>query len=159
MAPLVVSVWENGDGNKTNTQSQFTAVPHLSPNMPQQLNGIQSPNQILATGLKQAGSILLETSAPSSIPKKECQIGLNVQLTGTMQKYMSVSRCQAVTGDATLGSKPFMSVQDLFIKGQPSLQQSNKLMVSIDVSTEAQFKLSIFSNIKPRFQKRWDTTR
>lgn len=169
-APPVVSLWENGDGNKTNTQSQFTAVPHLSSNMPQQLNGIQSPKQILATGLKQAGSILLETSAPSSIPKKECQIGLNVQLTGTMQKYMSiqtsqtgnglaVSRCQAVTGDAPLGSKPFMSIQDLFFKGQPSLQQSNKLMVSIDVSTEAKFKLSIFSNIKAGFQKRWDTTR
>lgn len=154
VAPSVASVWENGDGNKTNTQSQFTTVPDGSPNLPQQLTGIQSPHQVMATGLKHAGSSLTGTSAPSSIPKKEYQIGFNVQLTGTTQKCMSLqtsqpgnglaSRHQAATGDAPLGLEPLLSVchQDLFIKGQPTLQQTNKLMVSID-------------NIFPEINKRY----
>lgn len=137
VAPPVVSVWENGDENKTTSQSQFTAVP-------QHLNGIQSPNQTLATGLKQAGRVLTETSALSSIPKKEWQNGLNVQLTGTMQKHLSlqtsqtgnglaVNRGQDVTGETPLGLEPFLSVEDLFVKGQPSPQHRNKVMVSIYV--------------------------
>lgn len=136
VAPPVVSLWENRDGRKTITQSQFTVVPHVSLNTPQQLNGVQNSNQIL----KQAGSIISETSALS--PKKECQFGSDVQLNGTVQKHMTlqtgisvpVSRCQVSTGNARLGSEPFLSAQDLFIKGQPSLQQSNMLMVSINVS-------------------------
>lgn len=136
-----------GDGHKTNTQSQFTAVPDGSLNLPQQLNRIQIPNQVLATGLKQAGSSLTETNAPSSIPKKECQVGFNVLSMGTMQKCTSLqtaqlgngsamSRRQAAGGDAPLGLEPLLSVchQDLCIKGQSTLQQTNKLMVSIDVS-------------------------
>lgn len=139
MGPPVVSLWENRDGNKTITQSQFTVVPHVSLNTPQQLNGVQNSNQIL----KQAASIISETSALS--PKKECQFGSDVQLNGTVQKYVTlqmcqtgnglpVSRCQGSTGDAQVGSEPFLSMQDLFIKGRPSLQQSNMLMVSSNVS-------------------------
>lgn len=147
VAPSVVSVGENGDGKNKEPLSQLTAVPDGSPNLPQQLNGIQNPNQLLSTGLKQAGSSLTETSAPSSIPKKECPIGFNVQLTGNMQKCVSLqpsqpgnglatSRCQSASGDAPHGLEPLSLVchQDLFIKGQPTLQQTNKLMVSIDVS-------------------------
>ncbi|KAM9347778.1 tubulin monoglutamylase TTLL4 [Symphorus nematophorus] len=75
VAPYLASVWENGDGDKTNTQSQFTTVPDGSPTLPQQLNGTQSSNQILATGLKPAGSILTDATTPFSNPKKERQIG------------------------------------------------------------------------------------
>lgn len=141
VAPSVFSVGENGHGNETNTQSRFTAVPDGFPNLPQLLNGIQSPNQVLATGLMQTGSGLTEISTPSSIPTKECQIGFNVQLTGTKQKCVSLqtsppgnslatSRCQAATGDTPLGLEPLLSVchQDLFIKGQSTLQQNNKMM-------------------------------
>ncbi|XP_073330013.1 tubulin monoglutamylase TTLL4 [Pagrus major] len=135
---------ENGDGNKTNTQSQFTAVPDGSPNLPQTVNGTQIPNQVLAAGLKQAGSILTETSAPSSIAKNECQTGFNGLLTGTVQKGLLLqtsehgngllmSRHQAATGEAPLGLKALLSVchQDLFLKGRPSLQQTNKSMLEI----------------------------
>ncbi|XP_078118668.1 tubulin monoglutamylase TTLL4 [Sander vitreus] len=141
VAPSVVSVGENGDGKNKEPLSQLTAVPDGSPNLPQQLNGIQNQNQLLSTGLKQAGSSLTETSAPSSIPKKECPIGFNVQLMGNVQKCVSLqpsqpgnglatSRCQAATGDAPHGLEPLSLVchQDLFIKGQPTLQQTNKLM-------------------------------
>ncbi len=134
VAPSVASVWENGDGNKTNTQSQFTAVPDGSPNLPQQHNGIQSPHQVLATGLKQAGSSLTGTSAPSSIPKKECQIGsLQACQSGN---GLAMSRRQTAIGDAASGMEPLLSVchQDLFIKGQPTLQQTSKSTVSTDVS-------------------------
>ncbi|GLD56657.1 tubulin polyglutamylase TTLL4 [Lates japonicus] len=130
-----------GDGHKTNTQSQFTTVPDGSPTLPQQLNGIQIPNQVLATGPQQAGSSLTETNAPSSIPKKECQVGFNVLSMGTMQKCTSLqttqlgnglamSRCQAAGGDAPLGLEPLLSVchQDLCIRGQSTLQQTNRLM-------------------------------
>lgn len=135
-APSVVSVGENGERNKSNTQSRFTAVPAGSPNLPRLLNGIQNPNQVLATALKQAGSSLTETSTPSSILKKECQIGSDVQLISNMQECVSLqnsqcgnglgtSRSQAATGDAL----PLWSVchQELMIKGQPTLQQ-HKLM-------------------------------
>lgn len=143
----VVSVWENGDGNKTNAQSQFTAVPGGSLNPPQQLNGIQSPRQVLATGQKQAGSSLTEARAPSSSPKKECQSGFNVQLMDTMQKCvrlhtsppgnsLAVSRRQAAAGDTPSALEPLLSVchQDLFIRGQPTPLQTNKLMVNIRIS-------------------------
>eukprot|EP00064_Thunnus_orientalis_P008415 superscaffoldBa00000998_g8438 len=142
VAPSVVSLQENGDRSKTNTQSQFTTVPDGSPALPQQIDRIQGSHQLLSTGRKQACSSLIETSAPSSIPKKECQVGLNVQLTSTTEKCMSLqtsqpgntlamSRCQAATGDAPLGLESLSSVchQDLFIKGQPALQQTNKLML------------------------------
>lgn len=134
MGPPVVSLWENRDGNKTITQSQLTVVPHVSLNTPQQLNGVQNSNQIL----KQAGSIISETSALS--PKKECQFGSDVQLNGTVQKCMTLQMCQTGNGSpvsrcqGSTKSKPFLSVQGLFIKGQPSLQQSNVLMVSSNVS-------------------------
>ncbi|XP_037644936.1 tubulin polyglutamylase TTLL4 isoform X1 [Sebastes umbrosus] len=95
----VVSRGENGVGNKTNTQSQITAVPDGSPNLPRQLNGIQNPNQVLATGLKQAISSLTETNAPSSIPKKEFQIGFKIHL--TMQKCTSLQTWQPGNGLAT----------------------------------------------------------
>lgn len=141
------SVWDNGDRNKTNTQSQFTAVPDGSPDLPQTVNGIQSPNQVLAAGLKPAGSVLTESSAPSSIAKNDCQTGFNGLLTGTVQKCLllqtsqhgnglQMSKHQAATGDAPLGLKALLSVcyQDLLIRGRPSLQQTDKSMVSIDVS-------------------------
>ncbi|TKS67658.1 Tubulin polyglutamylase TTLL4 [Collichthys lucidus] len=125
-APPVLSAWESGDGNNTNTQSQFTAVPNGSPNHPQHLNGIQSSNQILVTGLKEAGSILTKTSAPFSIPKKVHQNGFNVQLNGT--SGLAMSRHQAATSDALMGPEPLCH-QDLFIRGQRSLQQTDKLML------------------------------
>lgn len=128
VAPSVTSMWENGDRNKTNTQSQFTAVPDGSPNLPQQLNGVQIPHQVLATGLKQAGSSL--TGSPPANPKKECQIGFNVQ-TSQPGNGVAVSRRQAATGDAQSGLEPLLSdcYQDLFIKGQPTLLQTNKSML------------------------------
>ncbi|XP_038577230.1 tubulin polyglutamylase TTLL4 [Micropterus salmoides] len=137
VAPCVVSDWENGDGNKSNTQSQFTTVPDVFPNL---LNGIQNPNQGLATGLMKASGSLTETSAPSSFTKKECQIEFHFQVTGAMQQYMSLqtsqpddglamSGRQAATGDASLGLDPLMSdcQKDQFIKGRPTLQQTNTL--------------------------------
>ncbi|XP_049904584.1 tubulin polyglutamylase TTLL4 isoform X1 [Epinephelus moara] len=138
VAPSVVPVGANGDENKTNTQSQFTAVPDGTPDLPQQPNGIQNTNQVLTAGLKQAGSSLAETSTPSFIPKKERQIGFNVQLMGTMQECVSLqtsqpgnslatSRCQAATGDGLLGLEPLCH-QDRVIKGHPTLQQTYKLM-------------------------------
>ncbi|CAK6973175.1 tubulin polyglutamylase TTLL4 [Scomber scombrus] len=141
-APSVGSVWESGDRSKTNTQSQFTTVPDGSPTLPQQINWIQGSHQLLAAGQKQAYSSHIETSAPSSsIPKKECQVGINVQLTGTTEKCTSLqssqpggslamSRCQAASGDAPLGLDTLLSVchQDLFIKGQPTYKRTNKLM-------------------------------
>lgn len=130
-APPMLSTWESGDGNNTNTQSQFTAVPNGSPNHPQHLNGIQSSNQILATGLKEAGSILTKTSAPSSIPKKVHHNGFNVRLNGT--SGLAMSRHQAATGDALMGPEPLCH-QDLIIRGQRSLQQTDKLMVSVDTT-------------------------
>ncbi|KAL3056042.1 hypothetical protein OYC64_018700 [Pagothenia borchgrevinki] len=42
----MVSVLENGNGNVT-THSQFTTVPDGSDNLPQQLHGINNPNQVL----------------------------------------------------------------------------------------------------------------
>lgn len=137
VAPSVVSVWETEDENKTNTQSQFTAVPDGSPNLPQQLNVIKVPNQVLERGLTQAGYIPTETSAPSSIHKKEYQAGCKVQLkTSQPGNGLAVSIFPAGAGDRTLRLESLLSVchQDLFIKGQPSVQQMNKLMVSIDVS-------------------------
>uniref|UniRef100_A0A3B4UQW3 Tubulin tyrosine ligase-like family, member 4 n=1 Tax=Seriola dumerili TaxID=41447 RepID=A0A3B4UQW3_SERDU len=139
VAPSGASVWDNGDGRKTNNQSQFTAVPDRSPTLPQQLNVIQIPNQVLATGQKQAGSSLTETNAPSSIPKKECQAGFNGLLMGTMQNWTSLQTSQPenglamgrrldATGDAPLGLEPLLSVchQELFVKGQSTLQKTNK---------------------------------
>lgn len=147
VAPSAASVWDNGDRNKTNTQSQFAAVPDGSPDLPQTVNEIQSPNQVLAAGLKPAGSVLTESSAPSSIAKNDCQTGFNGLLTGTVQKCLllqtsqhgnglQMSKHQAATGDAPLGLKALLSVcyQDLLIRGRPSLQQTDKSMVSIDVS-------------------------
>lgn len=162
VTPPAVSVWEDRDENKTITQSQFTVVPRVSLNMPQQLNGFQNSNQIL----KQAGSIISETRALS--PKKECQFGSNVQLNVPVQNYMTpqacqtgtslpVSRCRGLTGDTQVGSEPFLSIQDLFIKGQPSLQQSNTLMVSTNVSESQRFRWSFDSNIRSWFKTCWDT--
>ncbi|XP_031729863.1 tubulin monoglutamylase TTLL4 [Anarrhichthys ocellatus] len=137
VAPSVCSVEENGYRNKTNAQSQFTTVPDGSPNLPQQLNGIQNPHQIL----KQAASSLTEPSAPSFIPTEERQIGIDVQPTGSTQKGVSLqtsqpgsgvatSRRRAATADVQLGRQILSSVcfQDLFIEGQPALQQPNKMM-------------------------------
>ena len=146
-APSVGSVWESGDRSRTNTQSQFTTVPDGSPTLPQQINWIQGSHQLLAAGQKQAYSSHIETSAhSSSIPKKECQVGIKVQLTGTREKCTSLqssqpggslamSRCQAASGDAPLRLDTLLSVchQDLFIKGQPTLKRTNKLMVSIGI--------------------------
>ncbi|KAM7380161.1 hypothetical protein PAMP_003474 [Pampus punctatissimus] len=140
--PSVVSVWESRNRSKTNTQSQFTTVPDGFPTLPQQINGIQGLHQLLATGQKQAHSSLTETSAPSSIPKKECQVGFNVQLMGTTEKCtllqtsqpgknLAMSRQQTASGDGPLGLEPLLSVchQDLFIEGQPTPPQTSKLML------------------------------
>ncbi|XP_040913177.1 tubulin polyglutamylase TTLL4 isoform X2 [Toxotes jaculatrix] len=70
VAPSRASVWENGDGYKTNTQSQITSVPDGSPTRPHRLNGIQIPNQVLARGLKQTDNSLADTS----IPKQQVKV-------------------------------------------------------------------------------------
>lgn len=111
VVPPTVSVWENGD--EKNSESQFTSVPHVSPNVPQHLNGIQSLDLILATGVKQTGTMVTECSAVSSIPIKESHVGLND------------------TCVAPLAVESFLSISELPIKGKLSLQQSNKLLVSI----------------------------
>lgn len=135
VAPSRLSVWESGDGNKTNTLSQSTTVP-------QQCDGIQVLNKLQVAALKQPGNNLTETNASSSIPKKECQDESNIQLqnctllqTSQAGNGLGMSRCQAAVGDALLRLDPLMSVchQDLFIKGQPTLQQNNNVMVSIHV--------------------------
>ncbi|XP_033984616.1 tubulin polyglutamylase TTLL4 isoform X1 [Trematomus bernacchii] len=130
----MVSVLENGNGNVT-THSQFTTVPDGSDNLPQQLHGINNPNQVLD------GSSLKDTSATSSFPKNECKIGFNVNSTGITQKCMSLqtyltvkclatSRRPAASGDALSRSELLSTAchQDLFIKGQPTLQQTIKMM-------------------------------
>nr|XP_020443669.1 tubulin polyglutamylase TTLL4 isoform X2 [Monopterus albus] len=132
-----VSTWESGDENKINTQSQFTAVPNGSLALPQQHNGIQIPNQVLAAGLKESGSSLTKTSDPSSIQKKKCQVGTNIQLqkcmslqTGQPGNGLAVNRHRAAMDNTPLGLEHFLSVchQDLLIKGQRSLEYTNKLM-------------------------------
>lgn len=141
VAPSVCSVEENGNRNITNAQSQLTTVPDGSPNLPQQLNGIQNPHQVL----KQAASSLKEPSAPSFIPTEEHQIGIDVQPTGIMQKGVSLqtsqpgsgvatSRRRAATAHVQLGRQILSSVcfRDLFIEGQPALQKANKMMVSVE---------------------------
>lgn len=143
VASSVLSAWENGDGNKTITQIQFTTVPDGSPTLPQQFNGIQIPNKVLVAELKQTGSSLTETNANFSMPKKECRDEFNIQLqrcvslqTSQPGNGLGMCRGQAAVGDAPLGLGPFMSNchQDLFIKGKPTLQKNNKVMVSIDVT-------------------------
>ncbi|KAG7240434.1 hypothetical protein INR49_027005 [Caranx melampygus] len=130
--PSAASLWENRDGRKTNNQSQFTAVPDWSPTLPQQLNGIQIPNQVLAAGLKQPGSSPSESSAPSSIPKKECQIGFNgvamdTVRSSTPENGFAMKRRQDATGDAPLELQALWSLchEDLFIQGQPAVLQAN----------------------------------
>ncbi|XP_034430522.1 tubulin polyglutamylase TTLL4 isoform X2 [Hippoglossus hippoglossus] len=139
---------ENGDRYKTNTQSQFTAVPHGSPTLPQLRNGIQIPSQVLAAGQKQVGSSLTGTNASSSIYKQEWQVGFNGQLSGAIQKCtslqtsphengVSMSQHQAASSDAPLGSEPLLSVchQDLFIKGKSILQTNKSMLEAADCSS------------------------
>lgn len=71
--PHVLSLWERGD--KKTTEHQLTTVPHVSSNMPQQLNGIQIPKPILATGLGETNMVTWDI-APSSVQKKDSQVGL-----------------------------------------------------------------------------------
>lgn len=73
VAPPVLSVWENGD--KKSAECQFPTLPHVSPNVPQQLHGIQIPKPILATGQSESNMITRD-SVPSSMQKKDCQVGL-----------------------------------------------------------------------------------
>ncbi|XP_060945188.1 tubulin polyglutamylase TTLL4 [Limanda limanda] len=139
---------ENGDRYKTNTQSQFTAVPPRSPTLPQLLNGIQIPSQVLAAGQKQAGCSLTGTNASSSMYKHECQVGFNGQLSDAIQKStslqtsqhengISMSQHQAASRDAPLGSEPLLSAchQDLFIRGQSILQTNKSMLEAADCSS------------------------
>lgn len=121
VVPSAASLWENGDGPETDNQSQFTAVPDWPPTLPQQLNGIQIPNQVLAAGLKQC-----ETSAPSSMPKKECQTGFNGVAMGAVHSStpangFAVKRHQDAAGDASLDLRTLLSLchEDLFVQGRP----------------------------------------
>lgn len=60
---------------KKTAEGPFTTVRHVCSNMPQQLNGIQILKPILVTGLSE-NNIVTRMSAPSSIQKTECQVGL-----------------------------------------------------------------------------------
>lgn len=71
--PHMLSIWERGE--KKTAEGQLTTVPHVSSNMPQQLNGFPLLKPILATGQSETNSVTRD-SAPSSIQKKECQVGL-----------------------------------------------------------------------------------
>ncbi|XP_053296410.1 tubulin polyglutamylase TTLL4 isoform X1 [Pleuronectes platessa] len=139
---------ENGDRCKTNTQSQFTAVPTRSPTLPQLLNGIQIPSQVLAAGQKQVGSSLTGTNASSSIYKQDWQVGFNGQLSDAIQKCtslqtsphengVSMSQHQGASSDALLRSEPLLSIchQDLFIRGQSILQTNKSMLEAADCSS------------------------
>ncbi|KAG7503946.1 tubulin polyglutamylase TTLL4 isoform X1 [Solea senegalensis] len=138
VAPSEASVREDGGKYKSNPQSQVTAVPDRSPALPQLTNGIQILNQAPPTGLKQAGYSFMEINASSSITKKECHVGLNGPPTSAMQvdtsrqpeKVLPMSRRPAAPNDVPLGLDPLLSVcnQDLFIKGQSTLQETDKSM-------------------------------
>lgn len=69
----MLSIWERGE--KKTAEGQFTTVPHVSSNMPQQLNGFPILKPMLATGQSESNAVTRD-SAPSSIQKKECQVGL-----------------------------------------------------------------------------------
>lgn len=71
VAPPVFSVWEKGD--KKTAECQITTVPHVSSNMPQQLNGIQIPKPILATGPSETNMATMDSAL---FIQKDCQVGL-----------------------------------------------------------------------------------
>lgn len=71
--PHMLSIWERGE-TKT-AEGQFTTVPRLSSNMPQQLNGFPILKPRLPMGQSEANAVTRD-GAPSSIQKKECQVGL-----------------------------------------------------------------------------------
>lgn len=71
VAPPVFSVWEKGD--KKTAECQITTVPHISSNMPQQLNGIQIPKPILATGPSETDMLTVDSAL---FIQKDCQVGL-----------------------------------------------------------------------------------
>ncbi|TNN04444.1 hypothetical protein fugu_001473 [Takifugu bimaculatus] len=68
VAPPVFSVWEKGD--KKTAECQITTVPHISSNMPQQLNGIQIPKPILATGPSETNMVTMDSAL---FIQKDCQ--------------------------------------------------------------------------------------
>lgn len=136
-----VPVWGNGDGRKASTQSQLTAVPDQTSDLPPKLKGIQIPNQVQGVGLKQPGRSLSEPVSPYSCPLKECQTGFELQLNGTKPKCDWLQTSQPVNGSGMSRSPPsgarrdaqseFLHSgyhQDLLIKGKPPLSQT--LMVS-----------------------------
>ncbi|KAM3608336.1 uncharacterized protein V6R79_023264 [Siganus canaliculatus] len=116
-APCLGSAWE--DGQKTNPERQLTTVPDASPKLLQSLPGVQ--NQELGSGLRQAGSSVADTSAFSSIPKKEC---VSVQACGAGDSF-AMSQCQPAPSDAQIGLEPLCH-EDLFRKRHVSPQQTNK---------------------------------
>lgn len=71
--PHMLSIWEREE--KKTAEGQFTTVPHVFSNMPQQLNGFPILKPTLATGQSETNAVTRD-SAPSSIQKKECQVGL-----------------------------------------------------------------------------------
>ncbi|KAK2840228.1 hypothetical protein Q5P01_013968 [Channa striata] len=136
VTPSVVPVWENGDENKTSAQSQFTAVPDGFPTLPQQCTGGQVPSSVHPTGLKQASSCLTETCGHSSTPVTECQVKFQLPKCTSPQTSQSLnssamSRHHSAVGDAPLAVQPLVPNcnRDLFNKGQPTLQQTNNVMV------------------------------
>lgn len=108
------SEWENGR-NKPTTKSQITNVPDVSPVLPK-IDG--SPTK-------------------SSIPQKENQVAATMQKS-TLPKSslplnsLQTSREEFATSDGPLKLSDLLLVaqQDLFIRGQSTLQQSHRPMVS-----------------------------
>lgn len=71
VAPPVFSLWEKGD--KKTAECQITTVPHVSSNMPQQLNGIQIPKPVLATVPSETNMVTMDSAL---FIQKDCQVGL-----------------------------------------------------------------------------------
>lgn len=101
---------ESGDMSKSTAKSQITTVPDVCPVLPQ-LNG--SPTK-------------------SSNPKKENQAVVTMQKSRKLPgNSLQTGREVDASGDATLKLSHLLSVahQDLFIRGRPTLQKSNRNLV------------------------------
>lgn len=125
---------ENGVEDKT--QSQFTTVPERAAAPLLNVIETQNPNWLAAMGRK--------TSASSSVPKREFQVGFKGQKKRVSPQAShpgngrAVSTSQTVSLDTTSKTKPHLPVSNegFLIKGQSLLLQTNKSMVSRVLRTQ-----------------------